>query len=115
MKRAMVSGNYYKSTGVYYGGKEPTIAHQILINITRDLIHPLVGESISSMGECTSQSSIETSESSVCAAAPRIWVVDVHTGLGPSGVDTLASQHQEELELLEEIFPTGIYTYISIY
>ena len=111
LKRAMVSGNYYKPTGVYYGGASPTEAHRILIAITRDLIHPLAVGVGAGEGarECSSQESQVPGQCSEGSAAPaQVWVMDVHTGLGPSGVDTLASQHQEDLALLEEIFPTGM-------
>jgi hypothetical protein len=88
IKRALVTGNYYKPSGVYYGGKELTPAARILLQIADDLVNsrPL--------------------RAGVDPAQQRAIMIDVHSGLGPSGVDTLAVDTEEEVQNIERIFPT---------
>ena len=63
MKRAIVAGQYHKPSGIYYGGQEMQASHRILKSF---LMERFTG----------------TDEGIVT------WI-DVHTGLGPSGKDTL--------------------------
>jgi hypothetical protein len=64
VKRAVVSGQYHQPTGLFYGGGERGMmakSHQLLIPLLQQVT------SLSFVG----------------------IIIDVHTGLGPSGVDTL--------------------------
>ena len=63
MKRAMVSAQYHKPEGIFFGGFEVQPSHLI------------VKEYLEGIG--------------AAAATGRVTVIDVHTGLGPTGVDTL--------------------------
>eukprot|EP00949_MAST-11_sp_MAST-11-sp1_P000087 g87.t1 len=64
MKRSIVAAQYHKPSGIYYGGQELEPSHRLLRDFIVDhFVDP------KSRGTVT-------------------WI-DVHTGLGPSGVDTL--------------------------
>eukprot|EP01062_Namystynia_karyoxenos_P059676 TRINITY_DN51102_c0_g1_i1.p1 TRINITY_DN51102_c0_g1~~TRINITY_DN51102_c0_g1_i1.p1 ORF type:complete len:472 (+),score=154.27 TRINITY_DN51102_c0_g1_i1:84-1499(+) len=62
MKRSLVTGQYVKKRGIFYGGEELQPSYRKLAALFKEI----------------GISSVE-----------RATVVDVHTGLGPSGVDTL--------------------------
>lgn len=88
IKRALVSGNYYKPSGVYYGGRELTHAARIMFQIAEDHVnHRLLKDGVD-------------------PSLQQAILIDVHSGLGPSGVDTLAVDTFEELSAIESIFPT---------
>jgi hypothetical protein len=91
VKRAVVSGQYHEPTGLFYGGGEQGMmakSHQLLIPLLQQV---------------TLQSSVGI-------------IIDVHTGLGPSGVDTLipefgtnddnnsSSSSRDQWEALHAIF-----------
>jgi len=71
IKRAMVTGNYHKPTGLYYGGKSMTTSTRLLIEFLEDYFAN-TKEAVEGKGGVT-----------------RAVFVDVHSGLGPSGIDTL--------------------------
>ena len=64
LKRALVSGNYYKRKGLGYGG------------------HQLTKSAASLSAFLNSNGAFKTTK--------ELILLDVHTGLGPSGVDTLS-------------------------
>ena len=80
MKQALVSGNYYKSTGLGFGGFELSKSASSLIKFvnTHDIFK----------------------------SAQEIIFIDVHTGLGPRGVDTLVIQGSDTNVLKDSIFKT---------
>jgi len=80
IKRALVSGNYFKKTGLGYGGYRLS---QSAMNLKEILIHQL------SIGD----------------KAKNIVLLDVHTGLGPSGKDTLAQLAGKRRRTIDSIFP----------
>jgi hypothetical protein len=62
MKRALVSGNYWKPRGVGFGGKKMSKSAETLVRIVRDDLLRVFSEH------------------------PEAFVtIDVHTGLGPQG------------------------------
>lgn len=63
LKKALVSGNYYKKEGLGFGGFQRTTSADALIALVQTL------DEISN--------------------AEDILLIDVHTGLGPKGIDTL--------------------------
>jgi len=74
VKRAIVAGQYHRSDGLYYGGG-PSMArsHRLLLDLFRRVATP----------------------------ASAVVLIDVHTGLGPMGVDTLMP-HLNPREKLDE-------------
>lgn len=85
VKRAVVSGQYHRPDGLYFGGTGPAMSrsHQLLLPLLQRVAVP----------------------------ASAGIIVDVHTGLGPSGVDTLIPQfefaggrHRGQWEALHAIF-----------
>lgn len=77
LKRAAVSGQYHNRNGIWYGGSE-------LQSSYRQLLGFLQRE---------------------CAAADPVLFIDVHTGLGPQGVDTmLADSGVATNTLLQQVF-----------
>lgn len=82
LKKALVSGNYHKQRGVGFGGFEQTKS-------VKNLIHLLVDEL------------------QIPVKAKDFILLDVHTGLGPEGVDTLMYQGTAEyVQSIEQTFPT---------
>lgn len=79
LKTTFVTGQYHDRTGLYYGGTKLERSWEIL----RDFLRPY------------------------CCAARRLVVIDVHSGLGPSGVDTMMCDTKEQFALASEIWPTG--------
>uniref|UniRef100_A0A7S2FR44 DUF2817 domain-containing protein n=1 Tax=Haptolina brevifila TaxID=156173 RepID=A0A7S2FR44_9EUKA len=61
VKRSVVAGQYHRPDGLYYGGDELSASHALLLPKLRE----------------------------VAAPASAAIMLDVHTGLGPTGVDTL--------------------------
>lgn len=83
---------YY--TALFFGGYELTAAAKNLINLVtvappKDLAGPSVTELLQSK------------------ELKDIIMVDVHTGLGPSGVDTLSIHNPKAMPLVADIYPTG--------
>lgn len=62
-KRALVAGNYHKPTGLGFGGQELQTSAENIIKLVEELEIP--------------------------TKAKRVGLIDVHSGLGPCGVDTL--------------------------
>lgn len=92
IKTALVAGNYINPAGYSYGGVEYTQS-------TKNLMHLLI-----EMLDIPHQ-------------AERFVLIDVHSGLGPSGVDTLLDMgakeghntggtHASDAEVYERVFPT---------
>jgi len=79
MKRAMVAGQYHNPRGIFYGGNQLEPSHRLLWDF-------LEGFGIDDYGGSVT------------------WV-DVHTGLGPSGVDTLLLDPKSDYEKEEKWFP----------
>ena len=64
VKRAVVAGQYHRPDGLYYGGQKLAVSHELLLPKLREVASP----------------------------ASAAILLDVHTGLGPAGVDTLVPQ-----------------------
>lgn len=86
IKKAMVTGTYHKKEGLYYGGNSRTKNAQNLIDLVTDKLQiPILSE--------------------------KVVVIDVHSGLGPGGFDTLAilsanvNETADQLKLFEKHFP----------
>ena len=81
IKRALVAGNYFRQAGLGFGGFTRSKSVEALIDISR---------------------------SKGLHNAKKITLLDHHTGLGPSGTDTLLSLGSGNTELdalIEKIFP----------
>ena len=88
IKTALVAGNYINQKGYSYGGQQYTQSTTNLMNL---LINEL----------------------NIPNIAKKFILIDVHSGLGPSGIDTLldvGSQDPETVDninnIIEKIFPT---------
>ena len=82
--------------GVYYGGHQLTRAANTLNRIARDLIN-------TQKAHLTPETQLNTHKQGL--------IIDVHTGLGESGVDTIVSDRTMDEELFEEVWPTGMCVY----
>ena len=81
IKRALVAGNYFRQSGLGFGGFKRSLSAETLINIAK----------IKNLHN-----------------AKKITLLDHHTGLGPSGTDTLAllGRGNAEFEtMLDKMFP----------
>ncbi|KAF0689533.1 Aste57867_19036 [Aphanomyces stellatus] len=73
-KRAIVSGTYHNPRGIFYGGHEMEPSHRLL--------HEFFATHFD------------------LAAITRAAIVDIHTGLGPPGMDTITTQKADALEII---------------
>eukprot|EP01040_Poterioochromonas_malhamensis_P000944 gene945-1001_t len=78
----MVAGNYHKQKGYGFGGFQRSASANNLIQYVQDLNIP--------------------------STAKYFYLLDVHTGLGPSGVDTLMFDHVDDVDWIESVYPTEI-------
>ena len=76
-KRAIVTGQYFDATAPYYGGKE----QQRSIDVLAEGLRPILSQ------------------------AKKAIFIDVHSGLGPLGVDTFMVDDKEQQAEVEKIFP----------
>lgn len=86
IKKAMVSGNYQKPLGLSYGGSQLSKSARTLIDIIKS-------DKISIFDDADD-------------SLRSMIIIDVHTGLGPQGVDTLMIGHKSNVSQIENIFPT---------
>lgn len=80
IKKAVVSGNYHFPGSMYFGGTElqPSLV----------LLDRFLREHVFAQGEIG-----------------KVGAIDVHTGLGAPGVDTLMLQNHANVSLAREVFP----------
>lgn len=84
LKKALVSGNYHKQTGVGFGGFKRAKSTENLIDL---LVKQL----------------------QIPKKAKQVVLVDVHTGLGPRGIDTLLHMVTPSFDnKIDELFPDDI-------
>lgn len=91
LKRALVSGNYYKQSGLGFGGFRMSKSGETLLSL------------LQREGLAKSEDDHREDGSGV-RQAQSVTVIDVHTGLGPRGVDSLSLWDRPEQEI-EDIFP----------
>lgn len=82
LKKALVSGNYHKQEGVGFGGFE-------MSQSVKNLVELVQGDSLG------------------VPDAEQIVLVDVHTGLGPEGVDTIFTNPPSALKHFETEYDYG--------
>lgn len=86
MKRGLVSGNYHKQTGLGFGGFKLS---KSAINLRSVVQHFQIND-----------------------LAEKVVLIDVHTGLGPSGVDTLMvdlnEYNDDEITFFRSLFPADV-------
>ncbi|KAF4730124.1 hypothetical protein FOZ62_000834 [Perkinsus olseni] len=75
VKRAVVSAQYWKPSGLFYGGQKLQRSHQILTQVFADL--KIFEENAT--------------------------IIDIHTGLGPSGVDTLITSDSDAFDFFSTL------------
>lgn len=75
LKRTLVTGQYHFPEGPYFGG----VSEEKSITTLKNVVSGFTGYA-------------------------KVVVVDVHSGLGPEGVDTLMVSNQEELSRAQEVF-----------
>lgn len=78
LKRAFVTGQYHDPNGIYYGGA----GEQRSVSVLREVLKAHVE----------------------AAKATESIFIDVHTGLGPTGIDTFMVSHPEEAALTRQVF-----------
>lgn len=90
---------------MYYGGQGLSEAAKGLIQLTEKLVNPFTDPLLAELpsgSQCTG-------ETNTCSASStsdmRILLMDVHTGLGPSGIDTLAPEHAADIPFYDKLFP----------
>ena len=79
IKRAMVAGNYHKQTGYGFGGFKRSKSVNNILEVLQKVVPSTV---------------------------TVFYLIDVHTGLGPSGVDTLMFNDVQDTEWIEKIYPS---------
>jgi hypothetical protein len=111
LKRSMVSGQYHHSKGIFYGGDElqPSITKLVdfLTKIRPDLLFgPTTNTRGNSIG--SDSDSLSSSSSSSSLSSSVVWI-DVHSGLGPFGKDSLHCEVGDKRDGndIKRIFPTA--------
>jgi len=94
IKRAMVSGTYHKPTGLYYGGNDLQPSARNLLSFLDEHFSNFTDYHISDA---------EAEHDGNKFHARKVLVIDVHSGLGFSGYDTLAVDGGS-VELAHSIF-----------
>jgi hypothetical protein len=104
IKRAMVSGNYYKPEGLYYGGKKQTTSVKKLIGF---LDHFLANNNNfkPNFDRHRKKNHDDNDNDNDEREIPlrKVILIDVHTGLGDPGVDTL-NVHPNSAKLANIIY-----------
>lgn len=88
ISKAFITGQYHDKNGVYFGGFEMQNEHKIFYKFI-----------------------IENKKINIydLNKLKQVIIVDVHSGLGPSGLDTLMIDTIKEYELIKPIIPSNIY------
>jgi hypothetical protein len=79
LKKVFVTGQYHMPSGTYYGGQGKLERSWVVV---RDAVKPYVLQ------------------------ARRLISIDVHSGLGPVGVDSMMVENKEQHLIATQIFPT---------
>ena len=86
LKRVLVAGQYHHPQGIFYGGnKQETSIEKLIAFVTeedRQILAPIGKKE------------------------PVVWI-DVHTGLGPFGMDTVITEKPIPLQEMDKRFPTA--------
>jgi len=97
LKHTMVTGQYHKSEGIFYGGKELESSNGILYNFTEKFLR----------SRLQNTTDIENRDGT-CSFDNITWI-NVHTGLGRSGSDTIlllqvGKEKPAELKKMAKVF-----------
>ena len=103
IRRALLSGNYYKEAGLGFGGYTLSKSARNLIDIVSN-IKAVVGNNTDETTNAE-DGKYEIAKN-LLEVAQEVILIDVHTGLGPSGVDTLAIDNAQQFALLDNTFPS---------
>lgn len=79
LKKALVTGQYHDAVGVYYGGAEEQPSITLLAKVLPTILN----------------------------TTADVVVIDVHSGLGPQGVDTFMATTQEEGDEAKLVWPNA--------
>jgi len=95
MSKVIVTGQYYDPTGIFFGGQQLAPEHEILKYFL-----------ISSKKSTSSIKGLRLQD--VCGRSfedfTKISLLDVHTGLGKPGLDTLLTSYVEDHNKVQELF-----------
>lgn len=86
LKRVLVAGQYHHPQGIFYGGTKREQSIEQLIAFATDPKREILAP--------------------IGKKEPVVWI-DVHTGLGPSGMDTIVSEKPLMPDEMEKWFPTA--------
>lgn len=102
LKSALVTGQYYENKGIFFGGQELQSSLQLLWEFFQTNPHVVIKLSTNS----------EEEESITSNPTGTVTWIDVHTGLGPTGVDSILfgeditpEKHQLVHDQMERWFP----------
>lgn len=90
MKKALVSATYAREKGLFYGGKELAASHRVMAEF------------------------LQTEQQKLLSSVRELTILDVHSGLGPMGRDTLLlastalSTKGAQLALAQKVFGVGV-------
>ena len=87
LKKVVAEGQYFKKDGIFYGGNDIAIEHDLLI-------------------KCLKEQSTNIFGVDLCKMAEKLTIVDVHTGLGRYGEDTLLTDQTSHGEKLRKLIPS---------
>eukprot|EP01084_Bolivina_argentea_P247228 413646_1 len=85
--KALLTGQYHDKKGMFYGGTKLQKEHKLFYKILMENKHNIYN--------------INTLK--------QVIIVDIHSGLGPYGLDTLMIDSIEEYEMIKPVIPRDIY------
>eukprot|EP01104_Vermistella_antarctica_P020220 TRINITY_DN856_c0_g1_i2.p1 TRINITY_DN856_c0_g1~~TRINITY_DN856_c0_g1_i2.p1 ORF type:complete len:473 (+),score=38.57 TRINITY_DN856_c0_g1_i2:35-1420(+) len=94
MMAALVPGTYHRPEGIFYGGQSLQQSHKNVLEMLRTRSFRVMGEEDN-----------DTSTSSFLSHTKSLVMIDVHTGLGRPGVDTIMCKDTTCAKVAERLFP----------
>ena len=87
LRKAVVNGQYRDKNGLFYGGDELALENDLLISYLQS-------------NECYKKFGINLTQN-----ITKLTMIDVHTGLGKKGIDTLMLLNDKDLKICKQLFP----------
>jgi hypothetical protein len=107
IKRTMVAGQYHQPYGIFYGGAsdgmEPSLQHLFQVLHKQGVLPTRTTKEEEEDNEMSSSPSTITAD-----APPTLTFIDVHTGLGPPGEDTLMFSNRQIKRLQQDEDETSV-------
>ncbi|CAB9500278.1 Protein of unknown function (DUF2817) [Seminavis robusta] len=103
LKAALVTGQYYDPKGIFYGGNELQPSLRVLYDFFQETLLAEKEQQSTTEADDDTDGEEATKTNAKCCTGTVTWI-DVHTGLGPSGSDSLVVD-KESMSVVEQQAP----------